>query len=237
MKSRKIQSNRGSSEESGHLIARIDPRARTLACILALAGLGGGWGVGAWVLAALAFTLSGEDLADMVKGLWPVGYLCLAGMILHGATIGGERLHPLLPLSAEGLAAGAKVASALLAASALAKLLVATTPTEELVASLDWLFRPLGRIGLPVKEFFSTVSVALSLVPDVRDAFFRDGHSNAGNREGYSGKLRFLLARAEAVSSHAPPESDNSEFRRFSGPEWLTLAAAFFLGPIASVLT
>jgi energy-coupling factor transporter transmembrane protein EcfT len=49
-----------------------------------------------------------------------------------------------------------------------AKIVMATTSIESLVAALGKIFRPVERLGLPVKEFFSTMGLVMQSLPKLK---------------------------------------------------------------------
>jgi energy-coupling factor transport system permease protein len=50
-----------------------------------------------------------------------------------------------------------------------AKILTATTEIESLVNAMARIFSPLERIGIPVKEFFATMGLAMRYLPAIRE--------------------------------------------------------------------
>jgi hypothetical protein len=49
-----------------------------------------------------------------------------------------------------------------------AKIVMATTSIESLVAALGKIFRPVERLGLPVTEFFSTMGLVMQSLPKLK---------------------------------------------------------------------
>jgi energy-coupling factor transport system permease protein len=70
-----------------------------------------------------------------------------------------------LVITEEGIAAAGVRTMRLFLMIGGAKMVVATTPAEDIVAGLEKIFRPLERIGIPVAEFFSTMGLALKSLP------------------------------------------------------------------------
>lgn len=224
----------------------VDPRAKTLACLLVLAGVGAGngWASSAWLLAGVAALAARLRVGYLLQGLAPVAALCLMGLILNGIAIGGRVLHPLLPLSVEGVTFGAKLSSQLFAAATLARILAYSTEPGEVVSSLNWIFSPLKRLGIPVEDFFMTVSAALSLLPTMRTMAFTKADvgpskaefSLAALSKRWSDILRGLLKEADSTYFLGIPNVSSKVFGRFKSRDWLTLAFAAAFSA-ATVLT
>jgi energy-coupling factor transport system permease protein len=238
----------GGGEETsrGGWLRGVDPRAKTIACLLALAGVGagGGWAGSGWLLAVMAAFVSGLRFGYLLRGLTPVALLCLTGLILNGIAIGGKELHALLPLSAEGLVVGAKLSSQLFAAAALARILAYTTRPDEIAASLNWMLGPLGRVGIPVGDFFRTVSVALSLLPALKleaaSAAVIGPARGKWRISALSGRwsthLAVMVHAADSVGVDVETTYGTDRFSPFTANEWLTLAAATAAISLSTVL-
>lgn len=219
----------------------LDPRAKTLSCLLALIGVGGGlaWPVPGCLLALAGFAFSGVGLRVMLKGLRPVVFLCLFGILLHGFSTPGRAYSAWLPLTGEGLLSGARLASQLALASALAVLYVVSTPAEEIAAALSWFFAPLSRLKLPVEDFFRTVSLALAILPRIEAERASGGAVRFGELRKAAGRvsggLRALLLEADGLARAGVSFDERAGFRRFGFGEWLAILASIAAGPAALV--
>ena len=195
-------------------VHRIDPRAKLLACLMAMVATfapGRPWGmVCGWPLLALGVAASRLPAARFLRGLRPVGWLFAFLVVFHGLTApaAGPEAGWIawLGLSAEGLARGAWVACQMATAIAFSSLLTLTTSPADLVSALERLAAPLVRLRLPVQGFCCTLLVALRLIPALFDDIKRD---RAVPQSAPTGWLRTLssqsadlfhrlLARAEA---------------------------------------
>lgn len=82
-----------------------------------------------------------------------------------------------------------------------AKIVIATTSAELLVASLGRIFRPLERFGLPVGEFFSTMGLVMKSLPKLRQeisAACRKEMEN-GKDEGFWNRIKTVAGVCSAL--------------------------------------
>jgi len=68
-----------------------------------------------------------------------------------------------------------------------AKILTATTTTESLIEAFGKILKPLERLGIPVNEFSSTMSLAMKSLPRIKDQITRTYREKmeSGNAEGF----------------------------------------------------
>ncbi len=77
-----------------------------------------------------------------------------------------------------------------------AKILTATTKTEALIDGFARLLRPLERVGLPVKDFFSTMGLAVSSLPKIKEQICETYRERTGN-----GDVKGFWNRTRVVST------------------------------------
>ncbi|MEW6587377.1 MAG: energy-coupling factor transporter transmembrane component T [Nitrospirota bacterium] len=115
----------------------------------------------------------------------------------------------ILVLTEEGIAAAGVRTMRLFLMIAGAKMVIATTPTEDLVAGLEKIFKPLERLGIPVAEFFSTMELALKSLPRLRKeaaGLYREKVKD-GNLSGFRDRAKVvsqILSSFFIQSLHCP---------------------------------
>jgi len=158
-------------------VHRLDPRAKLIACLLALSGAF--WPrapqafLAAWPLLALGVVVSEVPLGYFLRGLRPFLLLFAFTVALHGLTTAGASVPPFplgpVDVTRQGLAQGLSVSAQLATAVGFSSLLTLTTNPVDLVWALERLASPLKRLGLPVGEFCLTVLLALRFLPILRE--------------------------------------------------------------------
>ena len=126
-------------------VHQLDPRAKLLACMLAVITVflpSRTWGlVCAWPLLAVGVAASRIPLGYFLRGIKPFAWLFGFPLILHGLTTPGQILVRLpflaVALTLEGLTWGAWVSAQLATAIAFSSLLTLTTNPVELVRALE----------------------------------------------------------------------------------------------------
>jgi energy-coupling factor transport system permease protein len=154
-------------------VHRLDPRAKLVACVLAMITVflpSRTWGlVCAWPLLAVGFGASRIPLGYFARGIRPFAWLFAFTLILHGLTVPGQSLLRLpslsVDLTAEGLTRGAWVSAQLATAIAFSSLLTLTTNPVDLVWALERLGSPLARLGVPVGDFCAATLMGLQSLP------------------------------------------------------------------------
>jgi energy-coupling factor transporter transmembrane protein EcfT len=184
------------------LIHRLDPRVKIMSVIsLSVTGLFAA-PFGALLISLLlaaSLPLSAISPRRLWQALAPVRPFLLLLLLLHMLGTGGEPLPPFpiwkITVTTEGLATGSIIAWRFALLVTAAAILTITTSPSELVAGLQKLLKPLGKIGVPVRDLITMVSLALRFVPTLlaevdrmKDAqMARGGSITAGK---ISGRLR-----------------------------------------------
>jgi len=145
------------------------------------------------ILIMLSFRLPFQALK---KGWVPIGIFLLftfGGNVLrqHGKVVfnAGNLL-----VTEEGLKIASLRAARVFFMIVGAKILTATTGTESLINGFGNLLRPLERLGLPVKEFFSTMGLAVSSLPKIKEQIAKAYGERTGNRysKGFWNRTRVI---------------------------------------------
>ncbi|MBI3997540.1 MAG: energy-coupling factor transporter transmembrane protein EcfT [Armatimonadetes bacterium] len=154
---------------------RLDPRTKilaTMALAVVLFLLRAMAGLGLFAVASLALLVLGQiPLGYALRGLRPVIFLLLLTVVLNAFFGSGgseaRTLFVLGPLVAteEGLRTGLFVGARLLLLVTITSLLTFTTSSVELADGLEWLLRPLRRVGLPGHEIAMMMTIALRFIP------------------------------------------------------------------------
>jgi energy-coupling factor transport system permease protein len=158
------------------VVHRLDPRvkmgAATLLMVLPFAapGLPGNLILSAFVIAVAA--LARVPMLAMLRTLRTVIWLGFFMFFFYAFTIpGGPTLIDWgwLSISWAGLLAGAAQIYRLCLLVIVAALMSYTTSPSQLAHGLEALLKPLGRVGLPVRELAMVVTIALRFVPTLAD--------------------------------------------------------------------
>jgi len=75
-----------------------------------------------------------------------------------------------------------------------AKILTATTSMELLVGALGNILKPLGHLGIPVVDFFSTMGLTMKSLPRLKDQV-REAYKEKvkeGNARGFWGRIKLI---------------------------------------------
>ncbi len=152
----------------------LDPRTKILATtlltvVLFLIWSGAGFALVAGLLVA-GLVLGQIPLGYALRGLRPVLYLLAISVVLNlffaprDATPVLARLGPLV-ITEGSLRAAAFIGVRLLLLVATTSLLTYTTSPVELTDGIEWLLRPLRRIGVPGHELAMMMTIALRFIP------------------------------------------------------------------------
>jgi len=98
-----------------------------------------------------------------------------------------------------------------------AKILMATSKTEDIIHGLWRLLSPFERVGLPVKDFFYMMGLTLKCFPILKDMLYENYRENIT-----SANINGIWNRAKAVSMFLLPmfvESLQSPEKFFLEPE------------------
>jgi len=159
---------------SDSAVHRLDPRTKIVATtvlmvVLFFVSTFSGLGLfGVTILAVLAF---GEiPLGFALRSLRPVVFLLLLTVFLNTFFAGGAPSRTLFtvgPLVATeaGLRTALFIGLRLLLLVAVTSLLTFTTSPVELTDGVEWLLRPLRRLGVPGHELAMMMSIALRFIP------------------------------------------------------------------------
>jgi len=186
------------------VVHRLDPRTKivaTTALVIVLFFVPAFAGLGACAVAILAFLAASRiPLLFALRSLRPVVFLLLLTVFLNMFFTGGTSSRTLFaigPLVATeaGLRAALLYGLRLLLVVALTSLLTFTTSPVELTDGIEWLLRPLRRLGVPGHELAMMMSIALRFIPTLleeterimkaqmaRGAEFSQGHPLARAR-------------------------------------------------------
>ena len=154
---------------------RCDPRARLLAtALLSGAALAAGDARELAVAAAATAVLlaaSGPGTRRALAALRPFRFLLLFTFAVQALFDAGPAPFAAGPFTvgAAGIAAGALSTSRLALAILVSAALVATTPPFELARALAWLFGPLERFGLPVRQAELVLALGFRFVPQLQE--------------------------------------------------------------------
>lgn len=154
---------------------RCDPRARLLAaCLVSGAALAAD-GAGEVALAAAAAVgmtvAAGFGPRRALAALRPLRLLLVFTFAVHALFGAGPWLVAAGPftIGAAGTAAGALAAVRLALVILVSAALVATTPPFDLARALSWVFSPLGRVGVPVRDAELVLALGFRFVPQLQE--------------------------------------------------------------------
>lgn len=161
----------------GHsLLHRADPRAKFIALILFIITvfvLRTFWGYAALgVILASLFASSGLPLRYFFRGLRPVYYIMLFTLLVHFfMTRGGAVLFRLGPLRVEeeGFYLGLLMVLRIIFLVVATGLLTLTTSPIALTDGLEYLMKPLKKIGVPAHEIAMMMTIALRFIPTLME--------------------------------------------------------------------
>jgi biotin transport system permease protein len=194
-------------------IHRLDPRVKILSVILLsvtvlLAAPSGTLLIS--ILLAASLPLAAISPLRLWQALAPVRPFLLLLLLLHMLSTEGQPLPPFpiwkITVTMEGIVTGFVVIWRFGVLVAAAGILTMTTSPSELVLGLQKLLKPLGKIGVPVRDLTTMVSLALRFVPTflaevdrmkearlVRGASFTTGRIPARLRAAFSLVLPVVL--------------------------------------------
>jgi energy-coupling factor transport system permease protein len=155
-------------------VHRLDPRTKivaTIALMIVLFFVGTFSGLGLFGAATLVLLAIGDiPLGFALRSLRPVAVLLALTVFLNTFFAGGESSRVLFtvgPLVATeaGLRAALFIGLRLLLLVAITSLLTFTTSPVELTDGVEWMLRPLRRVGVPGHELAMMMSIALRFIP------------------------------------------------------------------------
>lgn len=134
--------------------------------------------------------------ASLRKGWIPVTFLLaftfLSNVLFqHGRIL--YRAGPIL-VTEEGLAVASLRTIRVFFMIAGAKILTGTTEIQSLVSAMGKILKPLERLGIPVNDFLSTMSLTMRALPGLRDEIvktYRD-KPHGGNVKGFLNRVTMI---------------------------------------------
>lgn len=189
-------------------IHRLDPRSKFISTLfIIVAALTAGWtGLGAAAMAAGAGVYLSRIppgvLLLQIKSLW---FIIVLTFLLQVLLTPGEILHAAGPflITAQGLYAGLDLLTRLIIVICAGIILTATTSSLSLAAGMEALFKPLGRLGVPVHEIVMAVTIAIRFVPVIMEEARVIINAQASRGAGFYGPG--LAKRAGALVSIMVP--------------------------------
>lgn len=177
---------------------------------LALIGLSG---------LAIHIRLAIDALKRLRAGLWRLRWLLLAIFVLYGGFTPGEALLPAFPgLSREGLLEGLRRALVLIDLLIMVYLLLAVTPTPQLVMAVRVLLRPLRIAGVDPDRIGLRIALALDQVSGLQQRL-RTPVEPAGNV--WQRAARVIGEIEDQAGSAAVKAVELPSMRRPGWWEWL----------------
>lgn len=158
------------------LLHRLDPRAKFIALILLIFSVFAArtfWGYTA--LAVVIFMLlvtSRLPLPYFFRGLRPVYFIILFTLIVHFfLTKGGSVLLQFGPVTVEsqGVYVGILMVLRIIFLVVVSSLLTLTTSPIALTDGLEYLMKPLKRVGVPSHEIAMMMTIALRFIPTLME--------------------------------------------------------------------
>lgn len=158
------------------LLHRADPRTKIILTLLFMSAV---FLVERYTSLALMLLFSfviawqtGRPVENSLKGLKPIIFLALftaTAHLLFGSGAGFAESGLLSHISRDGAGRALKMIVRLGVLVSGSSLLTCTTTPLALADGLQWLLKPLGRIGLPVTEIATMLSLALRFIPVIAE--------------------------------------------------------------------
>ena len=154
----------------------LDPRIKIINTIILITSLfliANFWGFAIFLgFNLFVIYISNLPLTKVLKGLKPILFLVLLTVILHiFMTRGGEVLFQwkFLRIESEGLYTGTFMASRILLLIMFTSLLTLTTSPLQLTDGIEYILKPLKRIGVPASEISMMMTIALRFIPTLME--------------------------------------------------------------------
>jgi len=154
----------------------LDPRVKIINTIILITSLfliANFWGFAIFLgFNLFVIYISNLPLTKVLKGLKPILFLVLLTVILHiFMTRGGEVLFQwkFLRIESEGLYTGTFMASRILLLIMFTSLLTLTTSPLQLTDGIEYILKPLKRIGVPASEISMMMTIALRFIPTLME--------------------------------------------------------------------
>ncbi|MGA9174229.1 MAG: energy-coupling factor transporter transmembrane component T [Thermoactinomyces sp.] len=157
---------------SDSVVHRMDPRAKWLFLMVFMLFVF--WADHLWsAVLLLLFTMAAAGMARIpvsvfIRAIRPALFIILLTMLLHLAmTKGGAVLLrlPFFSIYQEGLRQAVFVSLRLFVLVSIASLLTFTTSPIDLTDGIEWLLKPLQRLGIPAHEIALMMSISLRFIP------------------------------------------------------------------------
>jgi energy-coupling factor transport system permease protein len=154
----------------------LDPRIKIIITIILITSLfliGNFWGFAIFLSFNLVvIKISNLPFKKVLKGLKPIVFLVLLTVILHiFMTRGGEVLFQwkFIRIESEGLYTGTFMASRILLLIMFTSLLTLTTSPLQLTDGIEYILKPLKKIGVPASEISMMMTIALRFIPTLME--------------------------------------------------------------------
>ncbi len=138
------------------------------------------------ILILVSFFVFSLQVSVLTRGLVPITLFILFTFVSNALFQTGRVVYEIFgfTLTEEGLKSGGHFALRLFILIFGAKILTATTATDDLVRGMTSLLGPIGRWS-PVKEFVSTMSLSIRFLPIIYDeaqTFYRETFKNSAEK-------------------------------------------------------
>ena len=154
----------------------LDPRIKIINTIILITSLfliANFWGFAIFLgFNFFVIYISKLPLKKVLNGLKPILFLVLLTVILHiFMTRGGEVLFQwkFLRIESEGVYTGTFMASRILLLIMFTSLLTLTTSPLQLTDGIEYILKPLKKIGVPASEISMMMTIALRFIPTLME--------------------------------------------------------------------
>lgn len=183
------------------IIHRIDPRIKLLLLLSLLLSL---YSVKTPEIAMiplgfilLCLLIAHLPFSYIIKSLFPFLWLFFLTGLINIFFTPGESITIIGPfaITLEGIKSGLLLVLRLTVMIFSASLFTITTSQSGIIKALEWLFKPLKKLGLPVSEFTLMVSLSLRFIPillEEADRILRAQTLKGANLGGFFKMIRFL---------------------------------------------
>jgi energy-coupling factor transport system permease protein len=161
---------------------------------------------------ALAVFLARVPFRTLKAGWLPISMFLLFTFVSNAFHHQGRVLYAAGPvlITYEGLHLAAVRASRVLLMIGGVKLLMATTPADNVIGAMSRMLTPFEKIGVPVKDFFHTMGLTMKCFPVLKDAIvkhYRENVQSNGKRNMWDrARLIALFLLPLFVESVRSPE-------------------------------
>jgi energy-coupling factor transport system permease protein len=189
-------------------IHRLDPRTKLLSVFVLMAAVIAGGPAGmvpGGLLIAAGVIVSRIPVMVLWRQVRFIGLIMLFSVFFQVLFTPGEAVFAAGPVkvTAQGLYAGAVLLLKVLLIILAGIVLTSTTTTLRLSSGIEFLFKPLGRLGIPVHEIVMAMSIAIRFVPVINEEARTIMNAQLSRGVGFYGPG--LGKRAKAVVSLIVP--------------------------------